>query len=223
MGVAMSSAYNWPAPGCLGLWYFEDDGDDSSGNNWDGTPSGGITYWKGKFGRGVTLSEDTYALSYADAPRPTSFTILCWIKTTHTDASMPLLHVAGIYTGISYTLRYGFYFGTGDGKVLMLIGAGSTVYQSFTGPTVVCDGDWHHIAVTRDDDYARIYVDGRVDRFYSSPVPPQYNNPGLYNTTDAGIGYATTTSLIDELQLLDYALSPSDMRRLYAFQMGRLN
>ena len=226
----MSSAFNWPQAGCVGLWRFEDDGVDSSGAGNDGTASAGVTYAFGKFGKCANLAADYFTLPYSASLKVSNLTISAWYKSTSAGSVETILACSGIYVGQPYGY-YGYIFETRAGKVSLKLRS-----SVLTGNMTINDGLWHHIAATRDDNYARIYVDGVLDVEASGPVTLSYcsHAPASYYWARAYIGAAYRamiapstignfpTCYLDELQLLDYALSPAQVRRLYAFQIGRM-
>jgi hypothetical protein len=227
----LSSAYNWPSPGCKGLWHFQDNGTDSSGEGNNGTASAGVAYALGKFGKCAYLTADYFTLAYVASLQVSNLTILAWYKGTDAAARSTLFGTSGIYVGGSSYTYYGYNFETRLGKVsLMLRG------DSLTGVTQVDDNIGHLIAATRDNDFARVYVDGHLDAEQESPNTLAYcvHNPATYYWAGSSIGGSWQakiapstmsyypTCYLDELQLLDYALTPAQMRRLYAFQRGFL-
>jgi hypothetical protein len=223
--------YNWPAPGCAGLWHFADDGVDSSVNANNGTASDGVAYALGKFGKCANLTANYFTLVYAASLKVANLTISAWYRGTSVDNPGTILACSGVYIG-SPGIHYGYILQTQSGKASLRL-----MDSVLTGNIAINDGLWHWIAATRDDAYARVYVDGYLDAEAANPLSMTYctHAPASYRWAGAYIGAAyrmmvapstignLPTCYLDELQLLDYALSPSDIRRLYAFQMGRLN
>lgn len=230
----MSSAYNWPHEGCEGLWHFESNGNDSSGNGHDGTDSGGVTFAFGRFGKCAVFDGTArFALTLIATLFLTAFSVILWYKGTDTSGRAILFTASGIKVNSSSSNFYGYDIETSSGIVRLILGDGSTSWALIlAGTKVVNDGKWHLIAATRDDSYARIYVDGAVDAEEPNPVTPTFGSSAAYRCCSIGgayvdgytplsIGYLPTCSM-DELQLLDYALTPAQMSRLYAFQRGML-
>ena len=226
----MSSAFNWPQAGCVGLWHFADNGNDSSGNANNGTASAGVAYALGKFGKCADLTADYFTLPYSASLKVSNLTISAWYKSTSAGSVETILACSGIYVGQPYRY-YGYIFETRAGKVSLKL-----MSSVLTGNMTINDGLWHHIAATRDDNYARIYVDGSLDAKVATTTALSYcsHAPASYYWAGAHIGAAYRamiapstignfpTCCLDELQLLNYALSPNQVRRLYAFQIGRM-
>lgn len=222
---------NWPHPGCVGLWHFEDNGTDSSGAGNNGTGSGGESYTLGKFGKCAYLTADYYSLPYAASLKVADLTVSAWYKSTSNDNPGVLLATSGIYVGSNYYVYYGYRFETRAGKLsLMMMG---TV---LTGATTINDGAWHFLTATRDDSVARVYVDGRIDAALASPPTLVYcdNAPYYYYYAGAFIGAAYRpmiapstigyhpTCVLDELMLENYAIGPEEALDRYLFQIGEL-
>lgn len=227
----MSCTFNWPQAGCVGLWHFEDNGVDASGAGNDGTASAGVAYAFGKFGKCANLTADYFSLGYDASLKVADLTISAWYKSTSADNPGTILACSGIYVGSGSYGYYGYILETRLGKVSLKL-------NSFvlTGNIAINDGLWHWIVATRDDAYARIYIDGAMDAEVASPDAINYCNhaPASYYYAGAYIGAAYRamiapstignfpTCSLDELQVLNYALSPAQVRRMYAFQRGFL-
>ncbi len=227
------SIYHWPSPGCVGLWRFEGDGVDGSPEANTGTEHN-IDYVVGKFGQCAVFdaaSPSYFAMTYADSLKVADLTVMAWYKGTDTASRATLFCTSGIHIGTSSYSYYGYNFETRSGKAAIMLGADALI-----GATAINDNLWHWIAATRDDDYARIYVDGSMDAELADPNSLSYcaHNPATYYYACSQIGGAYRamiapstignypTCSLDELQVLNYALSPTQVRRLYAFQRGEL-
>jgi len=230
----MSSAYNWPHEGCECLWHFENNALDSSGNGHDGTDSGGVTFAFGRFGKCAVFDGTArFALSLDAAMMLTTFTILMWYKSTDASGRAVLFTASGIKVNSADSNFYGYDIETASGMPRLLIGSGSIRWAlTLAGSTAINDGAWHFLAATRDADYARVYVDGEIVAEEETPPTPNFGTSAAYRCCSIGgayvdgytplsIGYLPTCRM-DELQLLDYALTPAQMSRLYAFQRGVL-
>lgn len=226
------SLFNWPHPGCVGLWRFQDSGNDDSGQGNNGSPSAGVAYALGKFAKCANLTADYYTLAYAASLKVSDLTVSTWYKSTSNDNPGVMLACSGIYIGPSYYTYYGYRFETRSGKLTLLL-----MGTALVGNTSINDGAWHFLMGTRDDSIARIYVDGRIDATLSSPpslsycshAPASYYWAGAYigaayrpMIAPSTIGYFPTCHL-DELMLENYSIEPEEALNRYLFLTGMLN
>ncbi len=223
---------NWPHPGCVGLWHFEDNGYDSSGQGNDAGGNGGEGWAIGKFGRCTYLTGDYFSLPYASSLKVADLTVSSWYRSNSNDNPGVLLACSGILVGGTSYAYYGYRFETRSGKLCLFLTGGSALI----GSTAINDGKWHFLTATRDDDIARLYVDGRIDAILTSPPTLVYCNNAPYYYYYAGayigaayrpmiapstIGYFPTCYL-DELMLENYAIGPEEALDRYLFQIGEL-
>ncbi|WP_322488672.1 LamG domain-containing protein [Chloroflexus sp.] len=106
-----------------------------------------------------------------------TFTIEFWMKATATNNPAPACP-GGWYTGNILIDRD--VFGAGDygdygvaicnQRLAVGVSVGSDD-RLLTGTTIVTDGQWHHIAITRaENGQVRLFVDGQPDRVLAGPV-----------------------------------------------------
>lgn len=94
---------------------------------------------------------------------------------------------------------------------------GGTLLQSF-GSTVINDGRWHHLVLTKNGSAIRYYVDGRLEMSPTWSGTDSFTNGGLQSTlgvdpTAPTIAY--TTGNMSGLRLYRRALTHSEVHRLY--------
>lgn len=227
------SVYHWPSPGCVGLWRFEGDGVDGSPEANTGTEHY-INYTIGRFGQCAVFdaaSPSRFSMTYADSLKVADLTVMAWYKGTDTASRATLFCTSGIYIGSTYYTYYGYNFETRAGVAALMLRS-----EVVAGASAINDGSWHWLVATRDNDYARIYVDGKIDVESESPTTLSYcsHAPASYYYACSQIGGSYRamiapstignypTCSLDELQVLNYALSPEQVRRSYAFQRGEL-
>ena len=92
----------------------------------------------------------------------------------------------------------------------------SNLETNLQGTTNVCDGNWHHIAITFEPSTAiKIYVDGSVDATNTSSIPSSIDD----NDVSVIIGSKGGSSifhngLIDEVAIWSVALSADDIAKI---------
>lgn len=217
----MSQKFNWPQPGCVGLWHFNRNMNDSSGygNNASGPD---LTFQTAKFGFGAVLIGTSSYMDISDdaSLHTTQFTVSVWYKGTAAGDNT-IYSITSGYRGPTYYFHFGLSFDIHDG--LLTIGTADSSYDFnyITGTEVVNDGEWHWCTATP----GKVYVDGKLVGSGSDTTPGWYVTP---NAVCIGARYKegavinTLTGLIDELMLLNYALTDNQIQRAYLFQVGAL-
>ena len=146
----------------VGLWHFDGDANDSSGNDNDGTIHGaswvpaGPTWTTGMFGNALSFdgTDDYVQVPDSTSLEPSNITVEAWIKRLGGPGNNKYIVSKHYGSGWnSYALRA---YSSG---LQFYIGTTSTWYGSpMSGP--VWDGNWHHVVGTFDGSYVRLYVDG---------------------------------------------------------------
>ena len=119
----------------------------------------------------------------------TARTISAWIRTSHNNPQDRGILSWGInQTTRKWTFRIQTQNGT-PGTIRIEANGGF-----FVGNTVVTDGNWHHVAVTWENDGtpdildSKLYVDGVLDAEYGNLTTPPSASPGPGRASRAGGG-----------------------------------
>lgn len=188
-----------------------------------GTP----TYTSGKFVNALTLGGSA-ALQITDTStmKPTGdFTIGCWFKTSTTGVGQVIFqsysvntYNAGIFVGISTTNKLVLVTGKNSGTTANLD------FHQVDGINIVTDGIWHHLVVTVKNNWAQVYLDGKIEvaRYVMTPVyaATNYIRIGCQNLTGSNVNYFTG-QIDDFLYLKDYAIDEQTIAYLYNGGTGR--
>lgn len=178
----------------------------------------------GKFGGAVALDGDDAYSATDDADfKPTgNFTISAWVKKTSKTNSEVIFQSYSQNTN-----RAGFFLRTNPTSGVASLWSGKNTGLTIgtdagviSGATDVCDGDWHHVVVTWDGSYLRIYVDGDSD---ASPVA--WSNAPVYAATNyvrvgcrcnSGSNDEFFTGSLDDVFLLNgTALTAPQIKEIY--------
>jgi len=209
-----------PPSSLVSWWRAEGNALDTSGGL-VGTAASGMTYTAGKVGQafnfsGVYNSATPAYVTVPDNPRLNfgthEFSIAVWIKTTNTGSTKRMV-TKRIPNGATawYSLV------ANNGKIYFETGV-----NNITSVATVADGQWHHVAVTRDpaSSSARkyhLYIDGVEDSSVAD------SGANLDNACPLELGkwfnenYYTGiySGQIDELQFFNRALASTEVQYIY--------
>lgn len=212
-----------PPSGLISWWGGDNNALDMVGTN-NGTLMGGATYAPGKVGQAFSFSGagDYVLVPHNSNLNANNITVDAWIKTPGT-GDMQLIadkshgtcfggggSDAGWVIQVNTAGRIDFGYGNGDPNWT----------NAFTSSTsTVTDNNWHHVVGTLDGATIKVYVDGLLES--SSPYngPPQTNTRPVYigkwHNTTGGCSNRQFNGLIDEVEIFDHALSPSEIAAIY--------
>ncbi len=200
-----------PAPGNLVAHYeFEGTANDSSGNGLHGTAMGEPAFVAGKFGQAISLdgfNDFVEITGYKGILGPNAVTVTAWINTTST--------VTGTIVGWGPNIdgqRFGFR--VNENRIRMENAGGNV-----QGDSNITDGQWHHVAVTIQENATisypdvTLYVDG-IDDTRAGTDPDAFN---LTASQDVRIGSRPASNdrffmgLIDDVRIYDRTLTPEEV------------
>ncbi|UCE46375.1 MAG: discoidin domain-containing protein, partial [Phycisphaerales bacterium] len=188
---------------------FEGNTNDSSGNARHGTPMGNPAFGAGKIGQAIQLFAADYVAitGYKGVLGASAVTVTAWINTTSVETGT-IVGWGPIVDG----QRFGFR--VNDARIRMEVSGGNV-----QGDTNVNDGQWHHVAVTVQENATIsypdvvLYVDGMDDT--RATVDTQALN--LTAAEDVRIGSRPAgddrffLGLIDNVRIYDRALTPGEI------------
>jgi hypothetical protein len=232
-----------PPTGMVSWWPGEANPNDVLELN-NGMLRNGVSFAAGKVGQafsfdgtsGFVEMTDTPTLFY---PRTNSFSISAWIKTSNTITGQVIVHRSGTPGGGSGSFCY-LYMpdnvpGANAGHLASALrdtdaggpGGNDAGGQFLQGPTLVADGNWHHVAMVRDITSLQLilYLDGRLET--NAPLNPGSmgdikNDDGLPDPLLIGAERrpGDTTGhyfrgAIDEASIFNRALSSTEIAAMY--------
>jgi hypothetical protein len=207
--------YLTKSPGSLvGLWHFDDDALDSSGNNNDGTVYG-ANWVDGKFDKALNFDGDDDYVDFGSGVTGLitgDYTVEAWIKPASLDS--------GRHTVMSFSYME---LGHNAGKVYFwqaYDGSWGKGYK-YTSPTVLLDvTEFSHIVgVFHKDAGVDLYVDGN---YIGSGITRTGTSVNIFGNTYAGDWYwippggGRFDGIIDEVRIWNKALSGDDIEESYS-------
>ncbi len=195
--------------GNLALWHFNNNGQDSSGNNRNGTLAGNAQYvTTSKFGSHSASFDgagDYVSLGNNALGNLGNFTLSAWIKTPDTNTSRYIL------TEFRPSCGDAIWYIDANGIPTYIDGA----VTLNSGGTSVEDNKWHHIVYVYGGTYGKHYIDG---------VPQPNSTGAIWRSTcsaaDVRIGIdaqgaGSFLGNIDELAVFNRALTQEEVSAIY--------
>jgi hypothetical protein len=194
---------------------FEGNAQDTSGNGFHGTATA-VSYVAGKIG--AQAAQFNGSSSFVSIPRSVTgdFTVALWVKTTDSAGTGGAQWWAGRGLVDGEVSGGAADWGTSvvSGKFVFGVGSpGGDV--SVTSSTSVNDGQWHHVAATRDSTGGamQVYVDGvprgsGVGPIGARTAPASLRIGGILT----GVNFLNGT--LDDVRLYDRVLSASEVAEL---------
>jgi O-glycosyl hydrolase len=195
-------------------WYpFEGNANDASGNGNNGTLNN-VTFTTGKLG--AYAAQFNGSNSYVQIPLVVSndFTIAFWLKTTGSASSGQWWDGKGLVDGEVPGTVNDFGVSLVGTKVGLGIGNPDT---TVTTTNAANDGQWHHVAATRDavSGQMLVYVDGVLQAAGYGPLGTRTAPPALrIGSIQAGYSGGFFSGAIDDVQLFTRVFAAAEIPSL---------
>ena len=209
------------APGVVGWWPGDGDGNDISGNAQNGIVKGGVTFPKGKVDRAFKFDGIDGRIEISDSPilkfGTGDLTIDAWIKAPQGTGFRTFIgkeQQSFPFPSVIFRLDP-------DGKIEFAAtdcGTGGCGWRTsrlpVKSPIRVDDNAFHHVAGVRHSSGYELYVDGQLVATRSEPARNSDNSAPLF------IGVQNTTKLpfkgiVDEVEIYDRVLSASEIQAIF--------
>jgi len=203
----------------VGLWHFDGDAKDSSGDFNNGIVDGTTEYVDSPMGQAFSFNGST-CVHVLDSGTldVTRVTLEAWVKPS---VSKQRSYARIVFKGTNSPFKplyFLAYDSTGEymRMVVYIGGLGKTAIST----TALIDTDkWYHIAGTYDGIDVKIYVDGALENTTNVPADGDIDigmrDLGIGRNPEANIyGYK---GLIDEVRIWNFALSQDQLGKVYDF------
>jgi len=198
---------------------FENSADDLSGNEYDGTITGDVSFASGQIGQAAEFDGDSYIgiPGFPDDPVGSGLTISAWINPTANGESGQRIFADDENNTGGYALSLG---DAGTGRVRFYSRNKDTI--SLDTPTGVVQNDtWHHVVGVYDDEAQErhIYVDGNLEATLSVDTGSWGTDGGTASIGGETNGSSESSNRfrgqIDDVRIYARALSASEVQSLY--------
>jgi len=186
------------------LYHFDNSSQDVSGNSFDLTTIGTLSYTLGKFSQGITSFNAT--VNYLSKTfTPTDFETLFGITSDFTiELFVKIQAFDGLVLGITNDFGYQLIINI-SGNNLTCSYAGNYV-GGYNIASLKGDGLFHHIAMVRNGSAITLYLDG-IQVITGTTLVDM--SVGTFFTMTVGEGL-TSSSVVDELRISDSAVYTSN-------------
>jgi hypothetical protein len=192
----------------LGVWLLDEDKGneliDLSEKGHNGAIMGAdVKRVDGKFGNALEFVGGGKAeVPHADEFTTPTFTLMAWIKVDKPNNQWQLIVGKDGWPNRNYAM-----FVAKDSGALhyAFCAPGKQDAGNFNTPTIIADGEWHHVAITYDVKVRRAYIDGNLDAERGLTEKPSESMVSI----EIGRGF---TGLIDEVLIANQAFSDDDIK-----------
>ena len=192
---------------------FENDVVDMTGiNNGD---NHGATFVDGAIG--ACAAQFNGKDAYVGIPKPvgSKFSIAMWVRTSDAGGSGRWYAGKGLVDGETRENAADFGTALNAGKFSLGIGNPDT---TLTSTIPINDGVWHHVVATRNSTTGimQVFVDGVLNNSKNGPKGPRTATRNLrIGSIQTGCGAGFFKGAIDQVQIYDYVLTPSEVAYNY--------
>jgi hypothetical protein len=207
------------SPDDLVAWYeFEGNAADSSGNGYDGTLHGGVSFTIGVDGNAMDLDGfgDYMSIPGSNTPGgPFDFndtvTVTAWVQVSAFDKWFQTVISKG---DDSWRLARHYDQDSLEFACTGVLGGADPLYGNVIGSIPVNDGLWHHVAGVYDGSGVYLYVDGMLDNSEQATGAMNNSSYGVYVGANEQASERDWNGLIDDVRIYNRGLSHGEILSL---------
>jgi len=200
--------------GLVAHYEFEDNTNDSSGNNFTLSTDGNTSYIEGKIGKAYHFNGIDNNLTALNTSLNSNIgTIAYWVKT-NSNATRTFVSLDNSTYSVKTQLISG-----GDVNFVYEVVDTNNSGGNVSNLNSLNNNSWHHIAITFDDmNNTTVYYDGNADLVESNFDINLYSNLYLGHWQ----GSNQHDDIMDDVRIYNRVLSASDVTALYNYQVPKL-
>ena len=191
---------------------FENSTLDTSGLANSAVAKSNVTFVAGKVGAQAAQFDGTSSYAQIPASVANDFTIAYWVKTTATGGAGQWWNGLGLVDGEMPGAASDFGTSLVGNKAAFGVGNPDT---TITSSTAINDGQWHHVAATRNNTTGamKLYVDGILQASANGPTGTRAAPTGFrLGGIQSGGGFFPGT--LDDVRIYNYTLNASQVAAL---------
>jgi len=213
---AFATTASAAAPGDLvGWWKLDQNAEDASPNNLDGTLVGTNYVLHTDFGYAYDFNgiENLVVLDNSLLEPFDAITVEAWVKRSGSPGSYKYIISKYLPTRYMSYSSYGLYTGSNGGLSFYVGRTSGYVRSAQALPTNIWDGNWHYVAGTYDGSDVKLFVDGiQVNGDVDNVQDIFYEGTGnLYIGSYNGAAPYSFVGLVDNVRIWNKALSAEEL------------
>jgi len=206
--------------GNVGLWHFEGNANDTSGEGNNGTVTNAVQS-TGKVGSNAYVfdGDDDYIEVANDSSIQTlsALTISAWVKPTNVGDTYQ--RVVDKSTGNNGAGGYSLWVKSTNGLIGFALSGSSA--DNLYSSTALSASTWYHIVASTDGSTKRIYINGVEDASDAGAgATPSSSTANLRIGGSAGVASREFAGDIDEVAIWNRALRADEIQQIYYLQNG---
>ena len=212
-GAILNDDCTPPPANMVSWWTGDGHADDIYGGN-SGTWGGTAAYGIGEVGQAFSFDgSNSVSVAHAANLMPTALTVDVWVYPTTAGPGFTRILEKGGYNGIGGGTGYDLLFNVGSQRAQFEVWNGPN-HQDVASTSSIPLNTWTHIAATFDGSTMQIYVNGVSEGSLGGVTMTPNTLPLTFGRASRG-QFDFFTGQIDEIEIFDTALSPSDIANIY--------
>lgn len=198
----------------VGWWKLDNNAEDSTTNDLDGSSPGSSYVTPGKFGDAYDFNGTDF-IEIADNDlllEPENITVEAWVKREGTPGTYKHIVSKRLPNRPGYS-SYGLYTGANGGLSFYVGKTGTFARSAQAEPDLIWDNEWHHVAGIFDGESVKLFVDSeQVAGDIANSEDIYYEGTGnLYIGSYNGTTAYSFNGLVDDVRIWNVALNIDEL------------